>query len=270
MKVLILGPGKSGTTALFYQIASAMPKNTKKNFEPKSRNELDKSFNSENSVTKALVEEWSPKMQERIEGFDKVVFTTRHPFDMLISCLLYRVYDVPDEYLKDEKTRERWFDLLDAKVQGNYVVSVLSLVQRFEACFGFSPLAWISTACSRSIEVARRRMEDGKSFECGEYFPYEDFTEGRYTGLNNHLGFNIDPGADLGKHKRVLRSGSVYEYKDWFLASDYRVFGPLFREYGQSFRYNLEGPGFTSVPDNLDPKTTIDYSRKLVYDKHNL
>jgi len=112
MRNLIIGEGKSGTTALLRSVASTMGSPVEV-FEPTDLSAVD--LTPDNLVVKKLLHTWETADIELLERFDRVVFLVRDPRDRIISHMLYDAYNRADE-LTDEQ-RERWLGVLERKSQ---------------------------------------------------------------------------------------------------------------------------------------------------------
>ena len=110
MRVLILGEGKSGTTALLRSVATAIG-NPSELFELELLKPAD--LGPDPLVVKKLLLSWRNKEAQLAERFDKRLFISRDPRDRLISHLLYDAYNAAPSL--DSSQRSQWIDALAAK-----------------------------------------------------------------------------------------------------------------------------------------------------------
>jgi hypothetical protein len=99
---------------------------------------------------------------------------------------------------------------------------------------------------------------DGRS---GSYqrFRYEDMVDGRFADIERLLGFKLDqrpPGeAPL---KRVARTRSYGDWKNWFLQEDVDYFRPILSEYMSRYGYAKDW-GL-----NTDPRIRPEHGSRFV------
>ena len=102
MRIVIFGLAKSGTTALFYILKSALPPSTLCLFEPRSfnartldRNQFVRFLKESDHDVLAKVLPFRPHDPgdaESFSDFEKQILIVRDPRDRLISRLLYGIY----------------------------------------------------------------------------------------------------------------------------------------------------------------------------------
>src|SRR5437773_2719421 len=90
--ILVLGPGKSGTTALFFCLVESARQHFglefPQLFEPKTAADID-AFKEDFGVVKMLFERFERTAHEFLPNFDRRVFIFRDPRDNVISRLVY-------------------------------------------------------------------------------------------------------------------------------------------------------------------------------------
>ena len=134
MRIVVVGLGKSGTTALIYAIRSAMPADTELLFEPHAFVPV----REPNVAAKALLNPRIPLGPEFYRQFERIVLLLRDPRDLLISKALYRVYGGTPLHA-DRAKLEEYVALLRAKEDDPRSVSFLQIVALFQTLNGRGP-----------------------------------------------------------------------------------------------------------------------------------
>jgi hypothetical protein len=91
MKIVIAGLGKSGTTALFSKLKQAMPPETYCLFEP-LRYEAP-AVDPTHVLTKVLIPHEKMVDFDSFSEFDRKIMIVRDPRDILVSRVLYDIYN---------------------------------------------------------------------------------------------------------------------------------------------------------------------------------
>ncbi len=254
VRVVVGGLGKSGTTALFFAVRSAMPQNTFCMFEPQEFHHVE----SPNVLAKILV---NPKVDwSSFQSFDKKVFILRDPRDQVISRLLYSIYNHNEPVSEADAQR------------------LLQLLERKERCPHDLPVWKISE------EIDRIMGRDFRSFlqerfalcqQCWRQYPdfhrlrYEDFVRGstqeveQYLGLALPLSIRVDPLLN-----RVERTRWFGDWQNWFTASDIDFFRPVLADLMRTFGYEDDWP-LSSSPV-IQPVHASQYVRRLLEQQRQL
>ncbi|MEQ9618060.1 MAG: hypothetical protein RIG61_02675 [Deltaproteobacteria bacterium] len=273
MKVLIYGIPKTGTTILTYKISSALGESTQVIFEPKVR---DKSIEKPgNIVTKCLFgfdpSEWytTPETIEDYYNYEKKIWITRDPRDVIISSFLYQWFKGHDPQkesfknaleavkMKEENPNSIPFSVLDRiKINGmtlntdelkNYHTKMNS--DMFNLINKITRYRFISKILKRDWFI----------------FKYEDLIDNKIEKLNEYLGFSIDDEADIPKKfGRVKRSKAYGNWRDWFTPEDVEFYKPLYHEYMQLVNYDTNDWRLNDNPV-LSPELGSKYMEKLFY-----
>lgn len=251
MRVLIVGEGKSGTTALMRSVVSCLDDPTEM-FEPVALTQTD--LVPESLVVKKLLLNWQRAENDLLDTFDKRLLITRDPRDRLISHLLYDAYNRAPNL--SPARRERWLSALQKKTDNPTDVSVLKLMTQWWQISRADLMSHYVRAADRGIAFQKR---NGGSFHP---VAYDDYVSGSFDDLNDYLGLALEPGVVKGAESRVVRSKSSGAWREWFTASDVDVFRPI------THRWLLEVGGdpkdWELTPASaLDPATTVDYVRSL-------
>lgn len=257
MRVVVVGLGKSGTTALVYAIRSAMPADTEVLFEPRAYVALSAS----NIAAKVLLHPKFPMDPAFYRQFERIVLLLRDPRDLLISKALYRIYGGTPLHA-DRAKLEEYVALLRAKEKDPGSVSFLRIVALFQSLNG--------RGSNPDVGIAKR-LNDIVSFQ--REFPdalvykYEDLVEGRFEAVASYLSLPAermtpDVPATL---RRVVRSRRAGNWRDWFTPEDvtlYRpVFAPFMNHYGYADDWTL------NAAPRLDPKEGSEYVLRLARER---
>ena len=249
--ILILGIGKSGTTALMSAVSQSL--GIPFEMEPRNLGRFDygKSF-----VAKKLVDSLWDSELKYILNFDKVIFIVRDPRDVLISRLLYRPYGAK-KFRKDVPLKG-YLDLVNQKVRKPTSVSVRDLVVRLRETSSHQTQSTTMKVYQRLLHVHKYYGRNALLLK------YEDFVQGNFTDLDAYLGgnvsgiFEVDP-----KFGRVARKGGHGDWKNWFTREDCTFFDRLFREIYTTFGYVPESPAAHPV---IDRAASSDYIVRIVND----
>jgi hypothetical protein len=263
MKILILGRGKSGTTALLFKIAAGLP-----NCQAFSGGHPGKySGEFENAVYKHTYSERKGKTfdvyNEHIseENYDRKIWMARDPRDIAVSRMLFRWHKGP---------KGRW----------KQYRSHLELVQKKELdpksipfhvlCRYTGHGKWPATTeeVVEDERVKYQRMSDYvRSFGDDWFlFKYEDMIEGNYDDLNNYLGFAVRNEAEVPKStkkSKVARKKAYGDWRNWFLEEDTEVFRPAYLPYMEAIGYDINDWTVATQP-TIEPEFASLYMKRLV------
>jgi hypothetical protein len=249
MKVLLLGLGKSGTTALMVGVSEAL--GIPFLMEPKNLARIDYSAPV---VVKKLIDDLSPGEERYLKRFDRIVLIVRDPRDALISRLLYRPYGLP-AFRRDRAVR-LYIRRIAKKIARPSSVSVreiLALLQGMSKDRTLDKLEALHAQCTRIYQAHAGRM-----LLCR----YEDFVAGNTAALEAYVGARLPAKIEVGgDYRRVARSGSVGAWKHWFTPEDVAFFDGLFADFYAAFGYRPETP---HAAQRIDRADTIDYTVRLI------
>ncbi len=243
MKIVIAGVAKSGTTALYYALKQSLPRNYAHKFEPTSY--MPK--RSEDGVLAKIIIP-SVKRIEDFDCFDKRIYLIRDPRDVVVSGVLYRIYNAREPLDPDELAH--YLRGVEQKQRNPASISLMELQSRL------SPLIRIHTRADP--DRARTAIEFGTQHP--EYFvyKYEDLIAERYDALEQYLGFTISFSGDVdAKHQRVARAKEAGGWRDWFTPADVEYYRPLFQEFLIKYDYELDW--------TLNPNPRIAAEHSTVY-----
>lgn len=260
MKILILGTGKSGTTALLFKVAGGLP-----NCKAFSGGRPGKYIGDyENAVYKHTYEERKGKSFDlyrqhlRKEHYDRKIWMTRDPRDAAVSRMLYRWHK---GYLGKMKQYRAHLELVLKKEQDPRSIP-FHVICRYTGHNG-----WPITT-EQVIEEERiryQRMYDFvKSLDSGWFLlKYEDMVGRNFDTLNTYLGFEVqDDGEVPRSHGKVVRKKSFGDWRHWFTEKDVELFKPAYLPYMEVIGYDCEDWALSPNPV-IEPEYSSRYMQSL-------
>jgi hypothetical protein len=266
MKILILGTGKSGTTALVYKLAGGLP-----NCKAFSGGRPGKYIGDyENAVYKHTYEESKGKSFElfrehlKKEHYDRKVWIARDPRDVAVSRMLYRW----QKGIKGQKEQyQAHLQLVLDKEKDPGTVSFA------EICRYVGYNEW-PRAVEEAIEEERARYRNMSDFvnsltDDWFLFTYEDMIAKDYQALDTYLGFNVRDAAEVpvstGKAK-VVRKKATGDWRHWFTQEDIELYKPAYLPYMEVIGY--DGDDWTLNADPvIEPEFSSGYMQQLAHKK---
>jgi len=258
MKILILGTGKTGTTAMVYKVAGGLP-----NCHAFSGGYPGKHIGDyENAVYKHTYEERKGKsfdvFREHLskEHYDRKIWMARDPRDAAVSRMLYRWHR---GFSGRKKQYQAHLDLVLKKEKAPHSTPF------FEICRYTGHNGWPRTA-DQVIEEEQHRYEQMLKFvkileDDWFFLTFENMVENKLDDLNAYLGFEVQSDAEVpsssGKAK-VIRKKASGDWRHWFTAEDITLFKPAFTPYMEFIGYDCEDW-------NLDPQPIIEPEYSSVY-----
>jgi hypothetical protein len=224
--VLIAGIARSGTTALFYKLKTAMPPATRCLFEPR---EFDPSRVSKAQDVLAKVILANTDM-ESFSSFTKKILLVRDPRDRIVSGCLYRVYNWP-EFCSDETKVAEFVAKLRDKEAAPQSVSMLELIALCDRLG--KPPRNPEHRTKTSLAAFHRDNPDYFTFR------YEDLILGHFDSLSRYLGIQLsaETAQVPEERSRVGRSKESGQWRDWFTPADVEYFRPRFKPLMDCFGY---------------------------------
>ena len=226
LKIVIAGAGKSGTTALYYALKQSLPKDYVYKFEPV---QYVPKRAGEGVLAKVIISK--VKRPEDFDRFDKRIYLIRDPRDIVVSDLLYRLFNLNDPV--DREKLDHFLSGVEQKRRDPSSISLLELQSRLFQLFG-------------TIGVDRHSsfLSTG-AFWSGNpnYFvyKYEDLIAERFDQLEQYLGFRINFSGEVdARHRRVERTKEAGGWRDWFTPVDVEFYRPLFQEFLVKYDYELD------------------------------
>lgn len=262
MKILILGTGKTGTTAMVYKVSGGLP-----NCRAFSGGHPGKYVGDyENAVYKHTYEERKGKgfdlFQAHLkkEHYDRKIWMARDPRDAAVSRMLYRWH-------RGCKGRKKQFE------------DHLALVLKKEKDPASVPFCEICRYTGHA--ASPRRIEDVIEEERHRYqqmvrfvetlgsdwilFTFEDMVANQFNALNDYLGFEVQADASVpsasGKAK-VIRKKASGDWRHWFTEEDMPLFKPAFTSYMELIGY--DGNDWQPAPHPvIEPEFSSVYMQNL-------
>ena len=251
--ILILGFSKTGTTALYYKLLNSLPANTKGLFEPKQfvpELEDDK----RPLLAKVIVDSYLNNDIDSFNNFDKKILIIRDPRDRLISMLLYFLRD--RGILCDETLIKYYFELIKKKQENPDSVSIIDLVDTMKM---------IRNIIKKDFKVENpldTLINLQNKYQDLFIVKYEDFVDGKIEELEDYLGFKLAGSSEVSvMHKRVERTKSYGDWKNWFTEKDIEYFKPKFKRFIEYYGY--EPDWRLNNPKVILPEYRFEYVKKI-------
>jgi hypothetical protein len=239
MKVLILGLGKSGTTAMVYKTAGGLP-----NCLAFSGGMPGKYVGDhENAVYKHTYEARKGKdfdlYREHLkrQAYDRKIWMARDPRDAAVSRMLYRWHK---GCIGRKKQYRAHMNLVLEKEKNP------ASLPFYEICRFTGHGDW-PVSVEDVFKEEELRYREMKEFVSGLgpdwfLFTYEDMIEKRFDKLNDYLGFAVAPDAEVpsstGKDK-VVRKKATGDWRHWFTQTDVDLFKPAYQDYMKIVGYDV-------------------------------
>jgi hypothetical protein len=262
MKILILGTGKSGTTALVYKVAGGLP-----NCHAFSGGQPGKHIgNYENAVYKHTYEERKGKSfdlyQEHLqkEHYDRKIWMARDPRDAAVSRMLYRWHK---GHRGNKEQYQAHLELVLKKEQDPGSIP-FHVICRYTAHNGWP------TTTEEVVEEERIRYQNMSDFvktlaEDWYLFAYESMVDKNFDSLNNYLGFQIEEDAEVPKSTgkaKVVRKKAVGDWRHWFTEEDVDLFRPAYLPYMEVIGYDCDDWALSNNPV-IEPEYSSMYMQRL-------
>ena len=251
MRVLIVGEGKSGTTALMRSVATCLVDPVTVFEPPKMTAEL---LEPDSLVVKKLLMQYAAKERPLFRTFDKRILIVRDPRDRLISHLLYDAYNQAPKLTQSQ--RDGWIDTLQEKVADPASMRLTTLINSWWKLAGTDLLSSYMRAIGR---VSRFQRMVGRNFH---HLAYEDYVEGNFDAINSYLDLVIESGVVTGDEERVVRSKASGAWRDWFTEADIEVFEPLTNDWS-AVANPVVAKWDLNAPASIDSATSIGYVQSL-------
>ncbi len=256
MKLAIVAPAKSGSTAVYNSCRAALSTGGKcyALFEPQAPWPLMKLKNYDFSgpfVTKIM----ASRMLARdsffhLDWFDKRILLVRDVKDLMVSELLFRPMVDPLSY--DQDRLQDFVRLIEEKERAPQSVSVIDLHKEADK-LGISSIDW---TIYRDILLHLVNLRARFPFSVVHY---EDYADGDYSGLRQVLGRRVAQ-TDLSRSwvSHIQRKGKHGEWRAWFTPSDIEFAEDFFKEYNEAFQYGVAGDHEVNTSP-IDPEFGSNY-----------
>ena len=262
MKVLILGLGKSGTTAMVYKIAGGLPDcHAFSGGQPGSH-----IGDYDNAVYKHTYEERKGKSfdlyKEHLqkESYDRKVWIARDPRDAAISRMLYRWHKGHKGRIKQYKAH---LELVLKKENDPASISFAEL-SRYSG-HGDWPRSLEKVFAEEQVRYERMHAFVKGLGDSWFLFKYEDMISGNFDSLNEYLGFAVKADGEVpvstGKAK-VVRKKASGDWRHWYTEQDVELFKPAYRDYMTLIGYDINDWAFEEKPV-IEPEFSSVYMQNL-------
>lgn len=255
VKILLFGLGKTGTTALTYGIQKQLPDH-EIIFEPSSLKAID--YNQKNLIVKSLrAQKWQEE-KEDFNNFDKKILIVRHPFDRLISHLLYIPFD--GRNFSNDYLAAKYIELLKRKTESPDSVNLLEIVNLLNEITTLKSLNMFRIQCQKLLGLYKK----GSKFNF-QLLKYEDFVDGNIQDVEQYLGITFDKEIDVDeKFKRVKRTQNYGDWKNWFTDKDLKKLSGFFEEFNSEFEYDTTLD--PNVTKQINPEHSYLYTINVIND----
>jgi len=238
-RIVIAGPARSGTTALFYAIRGSLEGPVRELFEAR-RFEPAPGDEGRTVLAKVLIGRPGYADYATFDPFDTKLGLVRDPRDWLLSVALYSLYSAP---LVDDDRVSPVLDLLRRKEADPASASVRMLLEAVRTLHRPGERlarGTIAEWCREHVDAVCDFFDARPGYVV---FPYEDFVRGTTGTLEEHLGLSLTtPVATDRRLERVARTRGAGDWHNWFTPEDVAFFRPLFARHMERFGY----------PDNWD------------------
>jgi hypothetical protein len=259
---MILGLGKSGTTAMVYKVAGGLP-----NCQAFSGGKPGKYVGSyKNAVYKHTYEERKGKSFELYrehlnkEHYDRKIWMARDPRDAAVSRMLYRWHR---GYFGKRKQYEAHLNLVLKKEQDPRSVPF------YEICRYTGHEGWRrdKEEVFEEEKIRYQRMREFVETLGDDWFMYryEDMVDKKFDALNVYLGFDANADAEVpsgtGKEK-VVRKKAYGDWRHWYTEDDVALYKPAYIPYMEVVGYDCDDWNLSPEPV-IEPEFSSEYMQGL-------
>ena len=260
MRIAVIGQAKSGTTALFSSVLQGLAGKVDTIFEPHQKQHLEGVYSVKPGYDHTLAKILIGQIHQfgiDTSRIEKAILIVRDPRDNLVSRLLYRANLFQKQ--NDSQSFNKFLKLIKLKVEKPDAISVKYLFEETATLLGrnasFGIGFGLKKSCLNTVDFAKTSAE---LF----IVKYENYIDGHINDLVDYLGFNINCNVTVSeKLKRVERSKSYGEWKNWFTDEDIAFFKPIFHDYINFFGYENDYSLFSRKPINRI--TSVDYIQQF-------
>lgn len=254
MRCLIVGAGKTGTTALLYAVAQAMGGEPAIHFEDPIASLANL---APHTAAKLLFEdERADDIAAFGARFDRRVLIVRDPRDNLISQLLYAV--ASHRLQMEDPGWLRTIALLLQRKQANPASVTL---QDF-------PQLKPPSALLDLVRTTNQALAAFAGAHAADWFilRYEDMVAGRLDALSAYLGLAVQPDPKIDPtYQRVARTKGTGDWRHWFTREDVAHYRPLFDPLMAGLGYAADWT--LADPQRIAPEHSWIYFERLVRER---
>lgn len=274
MRVVIYGLARSGTTALFYKIRNSLPPDAVCLFEPRA---FDPRAVKSRPLARLLRGGREPDVLAKVlpfrpsgaadaasfDGFDKQILLVRDPRDRVVSRTLYVAYH--SAFYHRDAALAAFLGLLKEKEADPRAVPLTELLQTFarlnDDAFSFDDWAADYTRHSVRAPLDFHDCHPGL-FVC----KYEEMVAGRLGALEAYLGLKLrGKTAVPAEHRRVARTKTSGNWRDWLTPEDVERLRPLMRPYLE--RYYADADWTLSARPDIPAEFGSGYVLRIVNER---
>jgi hypothetical protein len=261
MKVMILGLGKTGTTALLYKVAGGLP-----NCLAFSGGKPGKYVgNYENAVYKHTYSERKGKtfdlFRQHItdERYDRMIWIARDPRDAAVSEMLFRWHR---GYWGRKRQYQAHLDLVLKKEKDPKSVP-FHVICRYAGRGERWPITTEEVVKTERLRYANMAEFVKRLGPEWFLFKYEDMVSGKYAGLNGYLGFEVEKEGQVPEaYGKVVRKRASGDWRHWFTEEDVEVFKPAYLPYMGIIGYDRNDWALSPTPV-IEPEYSSVYMQSL-------
>ncbi len=260
MKVLILGLGKSGTTALLHKVAAGLP-----GCNAFSGGKPGKYIgNYANAVYKHTYSARKGKDFDRYrehlrkERYDRKIWVARDPRDAAVSKMLYRWHR---GYFGHGEQYRAHIDLVRRKEQDPESVPFAEICRY--AGYGEWPVP--REAVRAGEKTCYREMSEFVRGLGDEWlvFNYEDMINSNFDSLNSYLGFDVSAESEVPRpYSKVVRRKSFGDWRHWFTSEDIDLLKTAYMPYLELTGYDINDWALDPAP-LIERRFSSDYMQRL-------
>jgi len=261
MKVMILGLGKTGTTALLYKVAGGLPNCLA--FSGGKPGKYVRDY--ENAVYKHTYSERKGKtfdlFRQHIadERYDRMIWIARDPRDAAVSEMLFRWHR---GYWGRKRQYQAHLDLVLKKEKDPKSVPFHAIC-RYAGQSKKWPIATEEVAETERVRYANMTEYVKRLGPEWFLFKYEDMIAGKYAGLNGYLGFEVKKDRQVPEaYGKVVRKRATGDWRHWFTEEDVEVFKPAHLPYMELIGYDCDDWALSPNP-TIEPEYSSVYMQSL-------
>ena len=229
MKIMILGLGKTGTTALLHKVAAGLPRG--RAFSGGKPGKYIGDY--ENAVYKHTYNARKGKDFElyrehlRNEHYDRKIWVARDPRDAIVSKMLYRWHR---GYAGHKKQYQTHLSLVRQKEKDPRSIPFYE-IYRYTGYNG-----WPMTR-EEVLQEEQSCYQEMSKFVSGLgedwfLFNYDDMIRKNFEALSHYLGFRVKADTEVPRpYGKVVRKKSIGDWRHWFTQADIEFFKPAYLPY---------------------------------------
>ena len=261
MKVMILGLGKTGTTALLYKVAGGLP-----NCLAFSGGKPGKYVGDYgNAVYKHTYSQRKGKTFDLFkqhvadEHYDRMIWIARDPRDAAVSEMLFRWHR---GYWGKKRQYQAHLDLVLKKEKDPKSVP-FHIICRYAGRGDKWPIATEEVVETERVRYANMAEYVKRLGPEWFLFKYEDMIGGEYAGLNTYLGFEVEKEGQVPEaYGKVVRKRATGDWRHWFTEEDVELFKPAYLPYMQLIGYDCNDWALSPNPA-IEPEYSSVYMQSL-------